>query len=226
MLFSRLFAGLRSARAEFERGTAAARAGRMSDAIIGLRRAIELKPDYAEAHYNLGAACREIGDPDAALAAYRRTAELAPNFADVHQAMGSLLRERRDFRGGRALPAPRAGAEARQSGNAARARQRGEEPRRLAWRARAFPARARGRSGVWARALGGGDDADPGGRGVRNLARGAPRGLRARAGRARDVGRERAAGFSGRGEHQPFFLAYQELSNRELLAVTAGCRLR
>lgn len=93
----RLLGALRSARGEFERGTAAARAGRMADAILGLRRAIELKPDYPEAHYNLGAAYREIGDPDSALAAFRRAAELAPGFADAHVDIGTLLRERREL---------------------------------------------------------------------------------------------------------------------------------
>ena len=97
MLLRRLFAGLRSARSEFERGTAAAQAGRMAEGILALRRALELKPDYIEAQYNLAAAYRDVGEADAALAAYRRAAELAPQFADVHVDLASLLRERREL---------------------------------------------------------------------------------------------------------------------------------
>jgi protein O-GlcNAc transferase len=97
MLLRRLFAGLRSARTEFERGTAAAQAGRMAEGILALRRALELKPDFFEAHYNLAAAYRDVGEADAALAAYRRAAELAPRFADVHVDVASLLRERREL---------------------------------------------------------------------------------------------------------------------------------
>src|SRR6185295_3757570 len=96
-MLMRLLGALRSARGEFERGTAAARAGRMADAILGLRRAIELKPGFAEAHYNLANAYRDIGDSDSALAAYRRAAELVPRFFDVHLEIGALLRERHDF---------------------------------------------------------------------------------------------------------------------------------
>ena len=91
MLLTRLFAGLRSARAEFERGTAAAQEGRLAEAIVMLRRAVELKPGLAEAHYNLAAAYRDLGESDASLAAYRRAAQLAPRFADVHVDIASLL---------------------------------------------------------------------------------------------------------------------------------------
>ena len=96
-MLRRLFGGVRSAQEEFERGTAAARAGRMADAILSLRRAIELRPGFPEAHYNLGNACRDLGDFDAALAAYRRAAELVPGFAEVHLDIAVLLRERREL---------------------------------------------------------------------------------------------------------------------------------
>jgi len=96
-MLRRLFGGGRSAQEEFARGTAAAQAGRMAEGIAALRRAVELKPDYPEAHYNLGAAYRDAGNADAALAAYRRAAELVPKFADVHVDIASILRERREL---------------------------------------------------------------------------------------------------------------------------------
>jgi predicted O-linked N-acetylglucosamine transferase (SPINDLY family) len=96
-MLRRLFGGGRSAQEEFARGTAAAQAGRMAEGIAALRRAVELKPDYPEAHYNLGAAYRDVGNADAALAAYRRAAELVPKFADVHVDIASILRERREL---------------------------------------------------------------------------------------------------------------------------------
>jgi predicted O-linked N-acetylglucosamine transferase (SPINDLY family) len=97
MLFRQLFAGMRSGRSEFKRGTAALLAGRMDEALVALRRAVELKPDLPEAHYNLGAVYRTLGNRDEALAAYRRAAELAPGFAAAHVDVGSVLRERRDY---------------------------------------------------------------------------------------------------------------------------------
>ena len=96
-MLRRLFGGRRSAQEEFARGTAAAQAGRMAEGIVALRSAVELKPDFPEAHYNLGAAYRDVGNADAALAAYRRAAELVPKFADVHVDIASLLRERREL---------------------------------------------------------------------------------------------------------------------------------
>src|SRR6185436_5293333 len=96
-MLRRLFGGRRSAQEEFARGTAAAQAGRMAEGIVALRSAVELKPDFPEAHYNRGAAHRDVGNADAALAAYRRAAELVPKFADVHVDIASLLRERREL---------------------------------------------------------------------------------------------------------------------------------
>ncbi len=96
-MLRRLFGGRRSAQEEFARGSAAAQAGRMTEGIAALRRAVELMPDFPEAHYNLGAAYRDVGNADAALAAYRRAAELVPKFADVHVDIASLLRERREL---------------------------------------------------------------------------------------------------------------------------------
>lgn len=217
-MLMRLFGALRSARGEFARGTAAARAGRMADAILGLRRAIELKPDFAEAHYNLGNAYREIGDADSALAAYRRTAELVPGFADVHLEIGTLLRERHDFDGaGRSLRA----ALSLKPGNPAALLELGNVAKNLGdWRGalesyrgalQADPAFARAR---WAAAVSqvpviDEEGTDP-------------------AERRQAFARELAAleawaaseplAFEAVAEHQPFFLAYHEVSNRELLA--------
>ena len=217
-MLMRLFGALRSARSEFERGTAAARAGRMAEAVIGLRRAIELKPDFAEAHYNLGNAYREIGDADSALAAYRRTAELVPGFADVHLAIGTLLRERHDFDdAARSLRA----ALALKADNPAALLELGHVAKNLGdWRGalesyrRALevdPTFARAR---WAAAVSQMPVIDEDGTDPAERRQAFARELAAlEAWAASD---ERA--FEAVAEHQPFFLAYHEVSNRELLA--------
>ena len=97
MLLTRLLRGLRSPDDEFTRGTAAVQAGRMEEGIIALRRALELRPELAGAHFNLGVAYRSLGNPDEALAAFRRAAELAPGFAEAHLNIGSMLREQREL---------------------------------------------------------------------------------------------------------------------------------
>jgi predicted O-linked N-acetylglucosamine transferase (SPINDLY family) len=214
----RLLGGLRSARGEFERGTAAARAGRLAEAIVSLRRAIEIKPDYSEAHFNLAAAYRDLGDLDAALAQFRRTVGLVPRFFDAHLAIGNLLRERREF------------DEAERSLRAALAL-RPDDPHALL-----ELGNARKNLGDWREALGH----------FRRALEVAPDFGRARwaaavspipaieeddtdsAERREAFGRELGAleswaaadpqAYRAVAEHQPFFLAYQELPNRELLA--------
>jgi tetratricopeptide (TPR) repeat protein len=65
--------------------------GRPAEAGIAYRRAIELQPDYAEAHNNLGNVFRACGDGDAAVAAYRRALESSPARAEIHNNLGIVL---------------------------------------------------------------------------------------------------------------------------------------
>ena len=53
--------------------------GKLDEAVACYRRALELKPDYAEAHNNLGNALKDQGKLDEAVACYRRALELKPD---------------------------------------------------------------------------------------------------------------------------------------------------
>lgn len=217
-MLMRLLGALRSARSEFERGTAAARAGRMAEAIIGLQRAIELKPDYPEALYNLGAAYREVGDVDAALTSYRRAADLAPRFADPHVDIGTLLRERRDFEAAeRSLRT----ALALKPDNPEAFLELGNVAKSLGdWRAalghfrRALEIDPRFARARWAAAVGQIPVIDEDGTDPEERRRAFARELGAL--EAWAAGEPQA--FGAVAEHQPFFLAYHEISNREMLA--------
>ncbi len=46
--------------------------GKLDEAVACYRRAVELKPDFAEAHNNLGNAFKDQGELDEAAACYRR----------------------------------------------------------------------------------------------------------------------------------------------------------
>ena len=67
--------------------------GKLDEAIVCYRRALELKPDYAEAHNNLGAPCEEQGKLDDAVACYRRALELKPDYAEAHNNLGNALKD-------------------------------------------------------------------------------------------------------------------------------------
>lgn len=74
-------------------GNALREARRLDDALSAYRRAIELKPDYAEAHNNLGNALLEAGDAAAALTSCARAIELRPGYAEAYNNLGNALKE-------------------------------------------------------------------------------------------------------------------------------------
>lgn len=208
------------AAAHFREGTLLAQSGKFAAAVARLRRAVELEPDLAEAHFNLGSAYRDLGQLEAALAAYRRAAALQPASADVHLAIGAILRElgRLDeaIRSLSAALAARPGlAEAHHElGNAHTALGNWREALEHFRSALALqPDYAEAR---WAAALAQipaiyRTDTEPEERRRVFMAE-----LDALEPWFRSCGRQDA--FRAVAVHQPFYLAYQEVSNRELLA--------
>ena len=72
-------------------GNVLARKGRLDEAIVHLRQAIELRPDYPDAHYNLGTALFQKGDLDGAIAQWRTTLSIHPYDAGAHTSLGNAL---------------------------------------------------------------------------------------------------------------------------------------
>ena len=212
-----LFAEKRAAQ-HFAEGTRLAQAGQLQAAVQRLRRAVDLKPDHAEAHFNLGSACRDLGDLDAALAAYRRAAELRPQSADPFLAAGAVLNELRRPQEAvepltRALVLNRNIAEAHHElGNAHTALGNWREALEHFRSALAlFPQRADAR---WAAAMAQipaiyASAAEPE---ERRRAFAADLAALEQWSTTAPEGAHRAVAV-----HQPFYLAYQEVSNRELL---------
>jgi predicted O-linked N-acetylglucosamine transferase (SPINDLY family) len=216
-VLSWLFAEKR-AQKHFAEGTRLAQAGQLPAALGELRRAVKLKPDHAEAHFNLGSACRDLGDLQGALAAYRRAAELRPQSADPLLAAGAVLNELRRPQEAldpllRALALNRNLAEAHHElGNAHTALGNWREALEHFRSALAlFPQRAESR---WAAVMAqipaiyasSGEVEERRGAFAADLAA-----LERWAATAPE-GAHRAVAV-----HQPFYLAYQEVSNRELL---------
>jgi tetratricopeptide (TPR) repeat protein len=66
--------------------------GKLDEAIALYRRAISIKPDFAEAHANVGAALQEQGKLDAARNAFEKAIEVAPARAATYRLLGAVKR--------------------------------------------------------------------------------------------------------------------------------------
>jgi len=74
-------------------GNALRTADRLSDAVHAYRRAVELEPEYADAHNNLGNALRESGDAASALTSCARAIELRPGSAEAYNNLANALKD-------------------------------------------------------------------------------------------------------------------------------------
>jgi tetratricopeptide (TPR) repeat protein len=82
---------------QFQLGTARHAHGDAADAAASFRRALELRPDFAEAHGNLGNALVDLGQLEDAVHHYRRMLELRPDLAEAHNNLGNALLSLRRF---------------------------------------------------------------------------------------------------------------------------------
>jgi len=73
-------------------GSLLVQAGRSTDAIPVLQRAVAVDPAYALPHFHLGLAYREAGQPQMAMDELTAAIRLRPDYADAHNALGVTLR--------------------------------------------------------------------------------------------------------------------------------------
>lgn len=76
----------------YNQGTEHLKKGNWDQAALKLRRALEVKEDFAEAHNNMGYALRKMGGEfyEEALKHYDRALELEPDLAEAHHYRGVL----------------------------------------------------------------------------------------------------------------------------------------
>ena len=65
--------------------------GRPEQAVKSLEKAIQLKPDYAEAHYNHGITLQKLGQLEEAMKSFDKAIRLEPDFADAYSNRGTAL---------------------------------------------------------------------------------------------------------------------------------------
>ena len=67
--------------------------GQLDAAIDSYKKALILKPDYAEAHNNMGIALKDQGKLNEAKEAYNKAITIKPDYADAYNNMGNALRD-------------------------------------------------------------------------------------------------------------------------------------
>ncbi|WP_269604208.1 tetratricopeptide repeat protein [Prochlorococcus marinus] len=67
--------------------------GNLKDAELLQRKAIELNPNYADAHSNLGGILKDLDELKEAEVSTRKAIELKPDFADAHSNLGGILKD-------------------------------------------------------------------------------------------------------------------------------------
>ena len=63
----------------------------MDEAITHYQKALQIKPDYAEAHINLGNALLKKGGVDEAISHYQKALQINPDYAEAHINLGNAL---------------------------------------------------------------------------------------------------------------------------------------
>ena len=71
--------------------------GDVKNAVLCLKNALKLQPNFPEAHYNLGVALKEQGDLTAAIASYNSALQLKTNYPEAHYNLGVALQEQGDL---------------------------------------------------------------------------------------------------------------------------------
>ena len=67
--------------------------GKSKEAELSYRKAIKIKPDFADAHYNLGNLLRDLGNLKEAEIFTRKAININPNLAEANYNLGNILRD-------------------------------------------------------------------------------------------------------------------------------------
>ena len=67
--------------------------GDLQETEVLYRRAMEIKPDYAEDHYNLGNILKDLGKLKEAELSTRKAIKINPNYAKAYYNLGNILRD-------------------------------------------------------------------------------------------------------------------------------------
>src|SRR5208282_3900669 len=63
----------------------------VDEAIVHYQKALQIKPDFAEAHINLGNALHQKGNVDEAITHYQKALQIEPDNPEAHNNLGNAL---------------------------------------------------------------------------------------------------------------------------------------
>ena len=66
-------------------------------AINNYKKALKIKPDYAQAYNNMGSALNDKGDLEAAIESYKQALKIKPDYAEAYNNMGIALKDKGDL---------------------------------------------------------------------------------------------------------------------------------
>ena len=78
-------------------GASSAGLMQFDEAIKSYKKALVIKPGYAEAYFNMGIALRNKGDIEAAIDSYKKALEIKPDYFEVYFNMGNIFKEKGDI---------------------------------------------------------------------------------------------------------------------------------
>lgn len=87
----------KAAQKELKQASKKLRSGDVAGSIVHLKKAIEIDPEYMEAHNNLGTSYIQADDPASALDSFRRAAALEPSLAEIQVNIAIALMTLKDY---------------------------------------------------------------------------------------------------------------------------------
>ena len=78
-------------------GASRSKIGMLDESIDAYKKAISLKPDYAEAYSNMAVAFRKKGKLDESIEAYKKAISLKPDYAEAYSNLGVTLKDQEKF---------------------------------------------------------------------------------------------------------------------------------
>lgn len=83
---------------ELNKGAELMRKGDYREAIVILKKAIDLNPDFSEAYYNVGISYEQLGKHKDAIEMFKKTIELTPDDANAYYALGYAYYQKRKYK--------------------------------------------------------------------------------------------------------------------------------